>query len=652
MVGDKGMKRVSISRWSRGKGMEQGMERQVTNHPFLRVCLLATLAAVFLWMGGCASPVGVRYLEPHEAYRKMTENVLSGSALSAPTVQILHRSGLEEVFRREPGRAIASLHKGLPTVQEADRLFALSELSFLHGSTSGDRQHLLSSALYAYAFLFPGDRGSEPDPFDPRFRTAVELYNQGIVGGFQSRSGGEVVLKEGTYPIPWGDLVLTISPDEFRWGSFRLNNFRSAMELEVRGLRNWYRWPGIGAPLVASIERLPGVEDPAFAKVPPAIKVAATALFRPDNIEEGLRSGRVTGRLELMTKEETTTVDVYGRTIPVEFGLSSALAYTLEGSQVYRFELKGFFSGNFLPFKETSRFKDNVFLMAPFRPGRIPLVLVHGTASSPARWAQLINEIQNDRELWGKYQIWLFTYNTGNPVLYSAGIMANGLRKTVQELDPEGKDSAIRKMVIVGHSQGGLLAKLTAVYSGGRFWDDVMPVPLDDLDVTPETAGILRRSLVYEPLPFVKRVVFISTPHGGSYVAGGFVGWLAGKFISLPARLLHPFSEVFASNPDMAARFSLKDIPRSTDNMDPKSPFIRALSSIPMAPGIIAHSIIAVKNPDDPKEKWNDGVVEYGSAHIDGVASELIVHSGHSTQDEPQTIEEVRRILIENLREP
>ena len=157
---------------------------------------------------------------------------------------------------------------------------------------------------------------------------------------------------------------------------------------------------------------------------------------------------------------------------------------------------------------------------------------------------------------------------------------------------------------------------------------------------------------MYEPLPFVKRVVFISTPHGGSYVAGGFVGWLAGKFISLPARLLHPFSEVFASNPDMAARFSLKDIPRSTDNMDPKSPFIRALSSIPMAPGIIAHSIIAVKNPDDPKEKWNDGVVEYGSAHIDGVASELIVHSGHSTQDEPQTIEEVRRILIENLREP
>ncbi|MCK7466930.1 MAG: hypothetical protein MZU91_01460, partial [Desulfosudis oleivorans] len=43
-------------------------------------------------------------------------------------------------------------------------------------------------------------------------------------------------------------------------------------------------------------------------------------------------------------------------------------------------------------------------------------------ASSPARWAQMLNEILNDQELWNRYQIWLFTYNTGNPILYSGGI--------------------------------------------------------------------------------------------------------------------------------------------------------------------------------------------------------------------------------------
>ena len=119
----------------------------------------------------------------------------------------------------------------------------------------------------------------------------------------------------------------------------------------------------------------------------------------------------------------------------------------LEGSQAYTLDLKGLFSADLKIFKDTARFKDNVFLMAPYRPGRIPLVLVHGTASSPARWAQMLNEILNDRELWNRYQIWLFTYNTGNPILYSGGILIQGLRNVVQQLDPAGKDSALRKTV-------------------------------------------------------------------------------------------------------------------------------------------------------------------------------------------------------------
>jgi len=49
----------------------------------------------------------------------------------------------------------------------------------------------------------------------------------------------------------------------------------------------------------------------------------------------------------------------------------------------------------------------------------------------------------------------------------------------VQELDPEGKDDALRKMVVIGHSQGGLLTKLTAIDSGDRFWDRVFKVPID-----------------------------------------------------------------------------------------------------------------------------------------------------------------------------
>lgn len=610
------------------------------------------LLAVVILLQGCATPVGVRHLDLKEANRRMTESVLSDGHLSAPTMQILNRAGLAKQFESEPTEVIAALNTGILTAREADRRFALAELSFLHATNSGDRSYFLSAAVYAYAFLFPEDAGRIPDAFDPRLRTAVMIYNQGIAEGFTDTESKEVLLKTGTYKLPFGELIVRIDPNEFRWGPFRMDNFVASSHLGVRGLYNDYRWPGIGSALVASLKHVPGEQEAAFTRIPPALKMAATAFLQLENVEAGLRDGRVEGTLALYTTQENTSVSVGGRTVPLEFGLTSALAYTLEGSQAYTMELKGLLSGDLELFKHTARFKDNVFLMAPYHPGRIPLVFIHGTASSPARWAQMLNEILNDRELWNRYQVWLFTYNTGNPILYSGGILTQGLRNVVKELDPDGKDDALRKMVVIGHSQGGLLTKLTAIDSGDRFWDRAFTVPIDQLDVSPETRVLLRRSFFYKPLPFVHRVVFISTPHRGSHLAGGYITDMLRRLISLPFTLLSPLQEVFEKSPEaVTARAMEAEIPRSTDNMNPDSEFIKTFASIPIAPGIIAHSIIAVENPEDPQEEWDDGVVAYSSAHIDGVASEFVVHSGHSAQESPVAIEEVRRILVENLKD-
>jgi pimeloyl-ACP methyl ester carboxylesterase len=288
--------------------------------------------------------------------------------------------------------------------------------------------------------------------------------------------------------------------------------------------------------------------------------------------------------------------------------------------------------------------------MTPYVPGRIPVVLVHGTASSPACWADMLNELQNDHALWGRYQFWLFTYNSGNPIAYSGGLLADALRSVVAKIDPGGKDPALKKMVVVGHSQGGLLTRLMVSDSGTRFWDQVSRLPFEQIQAAPDTKKIIKRSMFYTPLPFVKRVVFISTPHQGSFFAGGWIGQLICKFITLPGKVLNPVQEVLVRNPRALAFRSMKDIPRSIDNMDPKNQFIKTLAAMPIAPGVITHSIISVKNPDDQRAEWNDGVVTYASAHLNGVTSELIVHSSHWIQSEPQTIEEVRRILLQNLK--
>jgi pimeloyl-ACP methyl ester carboxylesterase len=618
--------------------------RPVRLLPILAVLCLATMTA------GCATPVGVRYLNPKEVQRTLTASVLSSNELSAPTTQILSRAGLEEKFQKEPAEVLAELHKGLPTASESDRLFALAELSFAYASNKGPKSYFLASALYAYAFLFPNDSRAVPDRFDPRVRVATDLYNRGLAEAFTSADRAREVIAEGVYRLPFGEIAISVNPDEFQWGSYRLVDFVAAAELDVRGLRNRYRWPGIGAALAAAVQPIEGMVIPADIRVPPTIKVAATALLMPENLEAGLKTGQLRGRFELYTPGEATTVMINGRDVPLEYELSSALAYTLEGSHAYDLELKALFSGDFNIFPDKARYQDGLFFMEPYKPGRIPVVLVHGTASSPARWAEMLNELQNDRRLWGHYQFWLFTYNTGNPIVYSAGVLADSLKRAVAELDPDGKDPALRKMVIIGHSQGGLLTKLTVVESGTRFWDNGFAVPFEKLEVSPETKEILRRSMFYQPLPSVKRVVFIATPHRGSFVAGGLIGRLTGKLISLPFVLLTPLTEVITANPQAVSLRSIKDIPRSTDNMDPKHRFILALESLPVAPGVHAHSIVAVKNPSAPKEKWNDGVVAYSSAHLDGVESELVVHSSHSTQAEPETIEEVRRILIEHLK--
>ena len=244
----------------------------------------------------------------------------------------------------------------------------------------------------------------------------------------------------------------------------------------------------------------------------------------------------------------------------------------------------------------------------------------------------------------GRFQYWLFQYSTGQPVLYSAMLMRRALHAIIAELDPAGRDPALRRMVIGGHSQGGLLTKLMAVSSGTRFWDNLSKAPFDQVDMPPETRRLLQEAMFFEPVPTVESVVFIATPHRGSFRATGWILGLIRRFINLPGTLVSQFQNLLAA--PAFAELRMSRLPTSVENMSPGHPFIRALEASPIDPRITAHSIIAVLGTG-PLTGKTDGVVAYESAHIEGVASELVVRSSHSTQGHPETIEEVRRILRE-----
>ena len=174
---------------------------------------------------------------------------------------------------------------------------------------------------------------------------------------------------------------------------------------------------------------------------------------------------------------------------------------------------------------------------------------------------------------------------------------------------------------------------------------------IDDSKGPDETKAMLRRTLLVEPSPFVKRVVFISTPHRGSFRSSTWLRKIMRRLIKLPADIVQiPFDMYDYVRDDLKNQVSGK-IPTSLDTMSTDSPLLKTLADISLAPGVKGHSIIAVKNPKDPREQWNDGVVEYKSAHLEGMESEFILETGHSCQGHPLTIEEVRRILLEHLKE-
>jgi hypothetical protein len=155
--------------------------------------------------------------------------------------------------------------------------------------------------------------------------------------------------------------------------------------------------------------------------------------------------------------------------------------------------------------------------------------------------------------------------------------------------------------------------------------------------------------LIFKPLPFVKRVVFIATPHRGSYQALGFLGSVASWLVNLPGRLTKLGVDFVTLKGLLINPLSGSGLPTSIDNMNPNNPFIKNSSAISIADGVTAHSIIPVDS-DEPLDEAGDGVVKYMSAHIDGVESEKIIRSSHSVQGNPEAIQEIKRILHEHAK--
>ena len=600
------------------------------------------LAGVALWLAGCATPIQVDRVSG-DAARGADANVISTGELSELTLIVLRRDSLSERLTVDPDGTIAALHRLLAgSARDPDTLFALAELSYRRGLDGGRPSNYLAAAVYAYAFLFPSDLAQRPSAFDPRVRTASVIYNRGLTRALAAANGGgKVDLRSGVFELPFGRLTIAYDPAGAHWGNLALSDFVSADSLSVTGLDAVYRRPGLGASLVAGV----GAQSaPGGLEIEQNVKIPVTALLRVDALGRDLAQGNLSGHLEVYPAFEPSNVMIAGQSVPLEADTSKAFALSLSDPKIWESEFQGFLDGNLF-----DRARAQLTGIEPYRPGQIPIVFIHGTGSSSGRWANLINDLQSDPVIRENFQFWSFSYASGNPTAFSAEQLRDALGEAVRKLDPRGRDPALHQMVLIGHSQGGLVAKWLAIDSGPRLWDVLSSKPPEELAVSEENKRLLREAYFVTPLPDVRRVIFIATPQHGSFVAGSSIGQFLARFVTPHHRVLQALRDLTDLEDSGDLRFRPGGIQfGSVWSMSPSNPLLQAFGAIPVSPKIAAHSIIAVEG-DGPVETGDDGVVSYQSAHIPEAASELVVRAGHSVQSDPRTVAEVRRILLLHL---
>ena len=259
----------------------------------------------------------------------------------------------------------------------------------------------------------------------------------------------------------------------------------------------------------------------------------------------------------------------------------------------------------------------------------------------------MFEDLEADAALRDRYQFWTFGYSTGDPLPYSARLLRRDLDEVRRKFDPDRSDAAFDRMVLVGHSMGGLLAKMMVQDSGTRLWRLISDRPVEDLAGDQADRDLFRPALIFKPRR--RSAAWSSSPRRTAGVASTGAGWSASARGS--SACPNRSGRRTAGSSPATARTSSSSAsaracrPASTSwSGDRRSSWAWTSSGWRRRHGPFHH-----RGPPRPaRAGGSDGLVPYESAHLDGVASESLVSSGHLCQDHPAVIREVRRILAEH----
>lgn len=499
-------------------------------------------------------------------------------------------------------------------------------------------------ASYAYLFLIP----RQPGALESRESQVRDVYNEATErvttllfeearqrGRLDDPSGGSI-LRAGSWVIRRGLIDVRLPAGR------PLRDLIAASRLSAGGLRNTYRRDGLVAAFVAVADSPSGSEEEAGAVRETGYAAASVVLrFAGSSLKEVMATHAA--ELDAYDSGRHESLPLYGLEVRLAANITAPYALWLERSHFGRQAKRSLVGRN------EELLEPRIFLMQPYDPDRRTVVLIHGLASSPRAWIDLGNELTGDEEIRRHFQVWEVFYRSSAPIAYNEHAIRRALEETLDRFDPERTATASRRMVLVGHSMGGVIARLLVLDTGDALWQGLLGHAPDDEQR--QRLAVLSPYLDLAPMPEVGRAVFLASPHRGSPLAGGWPGRLAARLIRLPGALMAKAGEIADALEREAPAVEVRAGPDGVDFLSDRRPYLEILAKRPIAPWVTYHSLIGCRKPG-PLAECSDGLVPYASAHLDGAASELIVHSGHSVQGSPEAILELRRILHLHLAEP
>ncbi|MHA5057304.1 esterase/lipase family protein [Acinetobacter schindleri] len=620
------------------------------------------------------------------------DSILTRDKLSEASLNVLSMTGREARICTELPQECVEALKEIPQILDEQLLSTASELYLAKSLQLGKGSECKSSVLtktqseekkqlqkqniqkcqdqqlamldqsirYSYAYLFKTQRAPQDRIFDNRQVQIRDFYNLGISHLIHVYSERHQA-KEGSRKIQVGNSIYTVDFENYpEIKDQPFEKLMSTYNMNFSGLRSITRRDGFGSEFVVVL--------PEEKRITPNKKYIVDPLnFKyAEGSNPNIHSARYLATTITAVPKSATSIDQIINGPEFQLKLHDPYKHekvTVAGKQ---YALAANFSAPYglwlaennlgraaylvLIDRDDNLIMPHLYMLEPYNPKKKVIVLIHGLASSPEAWIRLTNDIMGDPVLRENFQVWQVFYSTNMPILESRfqinALVQQGFARVANNA-PAKKDA-----VLVGHSMGGVIARL--MVSQADITQDAFKLVQNTRIAQFKDNPLFKARLQMQPIPNFTRAIFLATPHRGTEYADRWHTKLARKIIRIPGAFLGAFADTLQGEiglKDFVKELGHDLIQNGPSDLSENSKFTALTKDIQPSKNIKFHSIIGNTVDTQDTKLMSDDIVSYESAYLEGAVSSKVIKGGHSIQETPEAVLELRRILRLHLTE-